>query len=156
KAAAIGPYAAPRIRGSSVRLLADGRALPDGAPIPARTRRLDVQGLRAGRAEIDVSGKTFTIGAVELRAFDGDGQPVDLARSHASPQPTPPDRPGDDPFAPSGDPAAIRFVVVGPPDDIPPTLPLFSFPPTNLPIDALSDLPLAHVPCPAGTPADLT
>lgn len=144
-------------RGSGgVRLLIDGKPLTPGAPFPQRGRRLELQGMRAGRAEVDIFGKTVKIGALEVRAIDGEGREVDLARSHASLQRTPPDRLGADPLASTGDPDALRFMLIGVADDLPGTINLISFLPSGVGLDALTDLPLAQVACPADVPAELT
>jgi hypothetical protein len=90
---------------------------------------------------------------VVLFAVDGDGRDVSFTRSHASLQRTPPDRLGDDPFANNGDPDALRFVVMGLYDDLPGTLSLQSLAADGAPIDALVDVPLGDVPCPAASPA---
>lgn len=139
-----------------VRLLADGAPLAAGASVPPATARLEIQGLRAGRAEVGVLGRTVPVGVVAVHAIDGDGRAVDLARSHASMQRTPPDRLGDDPFGDGGDPDAVRFVVVGHVDDLPATLNLISIAESGASIDALTDVPLGEVPCRKGTPAGLT
>lgn len=143
------------VRGAAARVLVDGKPLAPGASIPARAKRLEIQAIRAGRAEVDVLGQTLRVGAVELRAIDGDGKQVDLARSHASLQRTPPDRLGDDPLAATGDPDALRYVVVGLADDLPGTLSLFSISASGASIDALPDLALAHTPCPEGVPREM-
>lgn len=143
-------------RGANVRLLADSRPLAPGAPIPPFARRLELQALSAGRAEVTLFGKTLKIGAIEVRAIDGQGREVDLARSHASLQRTPPDRLGPDPLASTVDPDALRFVLVGVADDLPGTINLLSISPSGEGLDALTDLPLSQVPCPADVPRELT
>ena len=136
------------VRGDAARVLVDGVPVANGATIPGNAARVEVQAVRAGRAEIAVSGRTIAIGAVAVYAVDGDGREVDLARSHASVQRSPPDRLGDDPFADTGDPDAVRFVLHGFVDDVPPTLTLMSLSAEGAPIDALTDVPLGEVPCP--------
>jgi hypothetical protein len=142
------------VRGDAVRLLADGAPLAPGAPIPPRAARIEIQAIRAGRAEIDVFGRTLRVGAVAVHALDGEGREVDPTRSHASLQRTPPDRLGDDPLAGNGDPDALRFVLEGHPDDLPGTVSLLSRSAAGANLDALGDLPLGHTPCPAGTPRE--
>src|SRR5262249_10581344 len=78
-----------------------------------------------------------------------------LARSHASLQRTPPDRLGDDPFADAGDPDALRFVIAGLAQDVPGTISLISLSTEGAAVDALTDVPLGHVRCPAGVPTAL-
>ncbi len=143
------------LRGDAVRLLAEGVPLAKGASIPQGPKRLEVQATRPGRAEVDVFGVTRRFSALEIRAVDGQGREVDLARSQASIQRTPPERLGDDPFANSGDPDALRFVVIGLGDDLPGTISLASLSPSGVLLDALRDLPLGEVACPTGVPAGM-
>jgi hypothetical protein len=138
------------IRGAAVRLLAGGVPLAPGSPIPPAPARLEIQAVQPGRAEVDVLGTTLRISALQILAVDGEGRLVDLARSHASIQRTPPDRLGDDPFKPTGDPDALRFLVAGLAEDLPGTISLLSLSAEGAPIDGLADLSLGEVPCPAG------
>jgi hypothetical protein len=144
------------IAGGCVRLLADGVPLAAGAALPPAAARLDLQALHAGRAEVTLLGRTVAVGAVEVHAVDGEGGEVDLARSHASLERTPPDRLGDDPFADGGDPDAVRIVLHGHADDLPATLNLLSLGADGAPLDGLTDVPLGEVRCSPGTPAGLT
>jgi len=143
------------LRGS-LRLLADGVPLAPGTAVPANAVRLELQATGPGRAELDLFGATLKVGALQLLAIDGDGRLVDLTHSHASLQRTPPDRLGDDPFAPTGDPDALRFVLAGVADDLPGSLSLLSFTSEGAALDTLADLPLGEVPCPPGLPAGMT
>lgn len=139
------------LRGTSVRLLADGRPLASGATIPPHVRRLELQATGPGRAALDIFGRTIEVGSVEILAVDGEGNLVDIARSHASLERTPPARivagsPDD-----SGDSDALRFVVRGAGDDLPASLSLLSLGADGEPIDVLKDLPLVTAACPRGT-----
>ncbi|WP_437683662.1 hypothetical protein [Sorangium sp. So ce131] len=138
-----------------LRLLADGRPVQPGGAVPASARRLEIQAVKAGRAEIEIAGEAQRISAFEVRALDGAGHRIDMARSHASLQRTPPDRLGDDPFANLDDPDAIRLLVIGAPDDVPATLDLHSTAPSGKVIDRLSSVPLGHVRCPEDVPPGL-
>jgi hypothetical protein len=154
--AKFGPNATFALRGGDVRLLVDGKPIAASAPLSPRARRVELQATRAGRAEVTVFGKTLKLGAIEVRAIDGQGREVDLARSHASLQRTPPDRLGADPLATSADPDALRFVLIGVADDLPGTINLISLSPAGEGLDALTDIPLVQVPCPADIPSELT
>jgi hypothetical protein len=143
------------VRGDAVRVLADGVPIAPGAAVPDPAARVEIEGVHAGRAEVDLFGRSLSFGVVEVRAVDGDGRDVSFARSHASLQRTPPDRLGDDPFASTGDPDALRFVVMGFYDDLPSTLSLLSIGADGAPIDALAGVPLGDVPCPASAPAGM-
>lgn len=136
------------VRGDAARVLLDGAPVASGAAVPPGAARIEIQAVRAGRAEVSVLGRSIDIGAVAVHAVDGAGLDVDLTRSHASMQRTPPDRLGDDPRADAGDPDAVRFVVHGFADDLPSTLTLVSLSTEGAPIDSLPDMALAEVPCP--------
>jgi hypothetical protein len=149
-------------RGQGVRVLVDGRPLAVGDAIPPRPHRLELQATGPGRAEVDILGGTLKVGALEIRALDGEGNAVDLARSHASLQRTPPARLALALDAEAGSPAdredpdALRFLVLGAGDDLPGTLSILSLGADGEPIDILTALPLAAVPCPKGSAPELS
>ncbi|WP_437961437.1 hypothetical protein WME76_18530 [Sorangium sp. So ce119] len=147
--------AAPATIPAGVRLLVDGSPVQPASAIPANARRVELQATRAGRSEIALAGRTVAISAFEIRAIDGAGRRIDMARSHASLQRTPPDRLGDDPFGNLDDPDAIRLLVIGAPDDVPVTLDVHSAAPSGRVIDRLASVPLGHVPCPEDVPPGL-
>ena len=143
------------------RVLVDGKPIADGEAIPAAARRVELQATRPGRGRVELAiagagARVLEAAAIEVLALDGEGKPIDLARSHASLQRTPPDRLADDPFAPSDDPDALRFVVAGVAEDLPGTLSVASVGPGGTALDVVADLALGHVPCPDGVPAGLT
>lgn len=150
-----GARTAPAEALQGLRLLADGRPLAAGAAIPQGARRLELQALRPGRTELNLFGRLLQLSAVEIRALDGGGQPIDLSRSHASLQRTPPDRLGDDPYADLIDPDALRFLVIGAADDLPTTLDMVSLGPAGDVVDGLSGVDLGHVRCPKDLPGGL-
>ena len=137
--------------GAAVRLLADGRPLAPGALVPTQVRRLELQGIAPGRAEIEIFGRTQSVGSLEIRAVDGEGSVVDLARSHASLQRTPPARIAPGALDVADDSDALRFLVLGDGADLPPTLSLLSLGADGEPIDILQALPLLPVACSPGT-----
>lgn len=92
-------------------------------------------------------------GRLVVAVIDGDGRRVDPRSSHASLQRTPPERVGDDPFADTHDPDALRFVVAGGADDLPGVLTFLSIAPDGAVIDRLAGVPLGSVPCPPGVAA---
>jgi hypothetical protein len=140
----------------AVRVIADGAAIAKGAAIPQRAKTIALQARQPGVHRVALLGKAIEVRAFELRAVDGGGAEIDWARSHASFQRTPPDRLGKDPYASNGDPDALRYVVIGPAEDIPTTLTFLSVTEVGAPLDVLSDVPLGEVPCPAGVAAGLT
>jgi hypothetical protein len=136
----------------AVRVLADGTAVARGAPIPQPSKKIALQAVKPGAHRITLLGQPMEVRSFEIRALDGKGDDVSFARSHASFQRTPPDRLGKDPTASNGDPDALRYVVIGPADDIPTTLTLLSITEAGAPVDVLQDVPLAEIACPAGAP----
>ncbi|WP_437994808.1 hypothetical protein WMF26_25460 [Sorangium sp. So ce185] len=150
-----GASQAPAAIPDGLRLLVDGSPVQPGSAIPAGARRVELQAVRAGRSEIALFGRTLPISAFEVRAIDGAGTRIDMARSHASLQRTPPDRLGDDPFGNLDDPDAIRLLVIGAADDLPLTVDVHSAAPSGRAIDRLPSVPLGHVACPPDVPAGL-
>ena len=146
-----GAWAAPG--SDAVRVIADGTAVAKGAAIPQGARTIALQAVKAGVHPIALFGQAFEVRAFEVRALDGKGNEVSWARSHASFQRTPPDRLGKEPAGSNGDPDALRYVVIGPVEDIPTTLTFLSIAESGAPVDVLQDVPLAEVVCPAGAPA---
>ena len=138
---------------TNMRLLVDGRAVAGGEAISSGARRVELQGLTAGRGAVALSDKTIQVGVIEVRAMDGQGRDIDFAQSHASLQRTPPDRLPDDPFGSSSDPDALRFVLAGVAEDLPGTVSVLSLGSNGAPLDVIPDMPLAHVVCPKGLPA---
>jgi len=141
---------------TAIRVIADGAAIPKGAPIPSRAKTIALQATRPGVHRFPLFGSPVEIHAFELRALDGDGQAIDWTRSHASFERTPPERLPADPLANSADPDALRYVAIGPADSIPTTFTFLSITEAAAPVDVLGDVPLGEIPCPAGVPADLT
>ena len=136
-----------------VRVIADGSPVAKGAAIPQIARTIALQAVKPGRGSVPLFGRTFDVRAFEIRAIGSDAKEVSFARSHASFERTPPARLPTDPAADTGDPDALRYVVVGGADDIPTTLTFLAIAEDGAPIDALQDVPLGEIPCPAGVPA---
>lgn len=149
----------------SFALFAGERRLSKG-PVGVLRGGLRLQARAPGRRDVRVFGVRHRIGAIALSAIDGRGHVVDLARSHASIERTPPTAFEGDPAAPDGDPDALRFVVTGHPDDLPTTLSFASTetladsrrgvePVSMVALDLLRRVPLVTTPCPAGTATTL-
>jgi hypothetical protein len=87
---------------------------------------------------------------VALTALDAWGKEVDLARSHASMERTPPERTVEDP-APGvpGDPDALRFVLSGPKNELPTKVRVASRDRADAEIDHI-DVAVTDAPCPPG------
>ena len=139
--------------GEVVRILVDGKPLASGAKVPAAAKRIELEGKSPGRANVRVAGREIAVSVVEVRALDGAGKVVDPARSHASLERTPPERIEGDPYANTKNPDAVRFMVVGLPDDLPPLVRIEARAPSGEIVDALGDVTLGAVPCPSGTDA---
>ena len=145
----------------AVRVIADGAAVAKGGAIPQRAKTIALQAVKPGVFVVKVLGQEVRVRAFELRAIDGAGGEVDWARSHASFQRRPPEEAkgeagaGKDAGA-AGDPDALRFMVIGPSEDIPTTLTFLSVAESGAPVDVLEDVALEEVACPAGVQAGVT
>lgn len=123
-----------------------GRAVPEHAWFqglsPGRVELLAKRGGSRAHVTIDVRG-------LELR--DGTGQAVDMARSHASMERTPPTRVEGAPDAPYDDPDALRVVLESPDDgpglDGDRSIAVESLTPIGSRLDALPRLPLVPFAC---------
>jgi len=133
-----------------IRVLLDGKPITSGAKVPASAKRFEIEARKPGRAALRVGGREISFGAIEIRAIDGAGKLVDPVRSHASLERTPPERIDGDPFANNKNPDAVRFVVIGAPDDLPGLVRIDARAPSGEIIDALTDVTLASVACPDG------
>lgn len=138
-----------------VRVLVGGRVVPSGGIVSPDARWIELQAVRPGRSDVRAFGQTLRLSAFEVRALGGDGRRIDLARSHASLQRTPPDRLGEDPLGDLADPDAIRFLIVGVAEDVPTTLDLVSVRASGAIVDRLAGVALGHVDCPGDVPAGL-
>lgn len=100
-------------------------------------------------------GESVVPPAYTLLAFDGDGQAVDLAASHASLSRVLPAslRPAEDRL--SGDRDALRWLVVGKDGALPRELSLVSTAANGLFVDTLEHVPTQAAACPPGTPSSL-
>ncbi len=143
-----------RVRGDAVRLLVDGRAWT-GAVVPAGAARVSVQAVRPGQAEVDAFGQTFTFAAIDVRPMDGQDKPVDPVRSHASFERMPPERVSGSPYGKTTNTDALRFVLMGAANDLPPLVRLVGRDPNGGVLDVLDSVTFGSVPCPDGTPASL-
>lgn len=141
---------------AAIRVIADGTAIAKGAPIPSRAKTIALQATAPGVHRFPLFGSTLEVHAFELRAVDGKGREIDWTRSHASFQRTPPDRLAADPYAPTNDPDALRYLAIGPADVIPTTFTFLAITETAAPVDVLADVALGEIPCPAGVPSGLT
>lgn len=143
------------VRGSAVRILVDGKPLRE-AQVALGVRRVSVQGVRAGWAEIDVFGRTFRFAVVEMWPLDGQDHHVDPSTSHASFQRMPPDRLGNNPYGKTSDSDALRFVLIAAADDLPPIVRLVAREPAGGVTDTIESVTFGSVPCPPGTLAGLS
>lgn len=102
-----------------------------------------------------ISAEAAAAPPLELRPVGGDGLALTGPAAQVSLQRAAPERLGDDPYAPSTDSDALRFVVLADRASLPATLDVRSLDEAGAELDRLKGAPLAHVPCPAGSPADL-
>ncbi|MFW5739198.1 MAG: hypothetical protein ACOC1F_02410, partial [Myxococcota bacterium] len=146
-----------RLRSTSppgaVRVLVDGAPVATGSRVTAERVRL--QALAPGRHQVDFGRVRVEVRAVQIVAIDGELRRVDLTRSHASFQRTPPDR-IDRVGQKTGDPDALRYVLVGHPQDVPNHVRIESRTELGQPVDLLRKAKLVQVPCPRGFDAAMT
>ncbi|HRI69725.1 MAG TPA: hypothetical protein PK156_36095 [Polyangium sp.] len=142
------------VQGDAVRVLVDGKPMV-GAQVPMGTRRVSVQGVRPGRAVVDLYGKTHRFAAVGVRPVDGKGNLVDPASSHASFTRRPPERLEGNPYGETDDLDALRFVLVAHPEDLLARVRLEARDPGGQIVDVLDSVFLGSVACPGETDPSL-
>jgi len=142
------------VRGTAVRVLVDGKPSRE-LQVPIEARRVTVQGVRAGRAEVDLFGRTLRFSVVEMWLMDGQDRHIESSQSHASFQRVPPDRLGSNPYGKTSDSDALRFVLIAPRNDLPPIVRLLTRDPSGVITDSLESVILGSVPCPAETSSEL-
>ena len=136
----------------AVRVLVNRKPLAIGAS--ARADRIRLQATKPGRHTVDLGSLRVEVHAIRIIAFDGQFRPVDLTTSHASFQRTPPDR-LDDISQRITDPDALRYVVVGHPQDLPDHLRIESRTEQGLPVDLLRKAKTVSIVCPTSVPKSL-
>ena len=134
---------------NAVRVLVDGAPVVPGTRLPAEAARVALQPVMPGRFEVTFTSVKLDVRAVAISAVDGSGRSVDLTRSHASFQRTPPDR-VDNVTDKTGDPDALRYVFIGPAEDLPNHARVASRSEAGLPVDQLARVKLVDVTCPHG------
>jgi hypothetical protein len=136
--------------GEHARIVVDGAPIAWDKPLPGTPY---IQGLSPGVVSLvaSFSGRKeevqITVRGVSMR--DGAGAPVDMARSHASIERTPPARVDPGPAAPYQDPDALRFVLSIPDDGGAANreLPLESVSSLGTRLDVLPHLEIDETPC---------
>lgn len=135
-----------------VRWIAGKKPWHGGARAPAR---LGLQGLGAGRAELELDGERWGLDVIEVLAVDGAGSRVDLATSHAAITRVLPTELEAEEAEREQDPDALRWVLVGPSGALPATLSVRSERFDGRPLDALDSVALSAAPCPDGVSPEL-
>jgi hypothetical protein len=157
----------PRLVGSVLRPVAGAehlrtmtekgaRLVPWNVPLPSGAL---LQGVSAGHADFEAVSRAgvvrLAVDVSGLALVDGEGKGVDLARSHASLERTPPSRLEGAPGAPYDDFDALRVVVSRPAGsldaDVAPSLAVESLTDLGVRVDVLPRVALFPVPC---VPAD--
>jgi hypothetical protein len=154
--------------GEHVRIVADkgGHVVPWGTPVPVGAL---FQGITAGHADFEAStrkggiGSKLTIGTGGVRVsvdvsglglMDGEGKAVDLSRSHASLERTPPGRLEGGAGDRYDDFDALRVVITrpggAPGADAPPAIAVESVSGLGVRVDVLPRLGFAASPCAGG------
>jgi hypothetical protein len=135
------------IEGDAVRVLVSGKPVEPKTLIGKKLTRLALQGVHAGTTKVKFEKLTLELVVVDVLALDKNGEPVDLARSHASVSRVLPAtlvEPGS-----AGDPDALRWLVAGPAGSLPGELEVASASPDGTVLDTLPDVLLTTVTCPS-------
>lgn len=143
---------AARLESPVARFVAGTRPWAGGALSPAR---LGVQGLSAGRIQVELDSVEHALSVIEVLALDGRDARVDLSRSHAAISRSLPSFLEGERETPVHDPDALRWVLAGPLDALPEEASLVSTRPDGSPLDRLDRLELTPTPCPAGLAPNL-
>jgi hypothetical protein len=118
---------------------------------PPRGERIGLQGLRAGSGGLRTNRGLSPVAVLELRALDSHGKAVDLARSHASLTRVVPEELGEE----RPDTDALRWLVIGAPQELPQGLQIVSLGADGKQLDSLGPVPLSSAECPPGTDPEL-
>jgi hypothetical protein len=132
-----------------VRVVTDREVLAPGARTVAYTR-LGLQGLSAGRTEVDLDTRRLDVVVCELSAREAGGAVVDLATSHASLSRTLPSSLAKEVDG-SVDHDALAWLAVCPRGFLPGSISVTSFDPSGARMDRLMGAPLTPMACPNGT-----
>jgi hypothetical protein len=140
-----------KIEGHAVRAVADGNVVTEAElSKPRRARRVGLQGVRAGKARVRLSGIQIEADVVELVAVDSGGRRVDLATSHASITRS---LPADlvPPESDQKDLDSLSWLMIGPSGTLPERAKVVSTRPNGVTLDAIDAIPLNTTTCPNGT-----
>ena len=150
---ASGREGAGRLESPLARWISGEKPWAGGEKSPGR---LGLQGLSAGRLEVEVGAERRTVSVLEVLALDGRDARVDLARSHAAISRLLPSFLESDQSGSDSDPDALRWVVAGPLDVLPEKVMLLSTRPDGAALDRLDRVGLELTSCPPGLSPTLT
>jgi hypothetical protein len=145
----VGASIRPMTGGDRARIIVDGRPFPWGRPLPPGA---SIQGLAPGLVNaIAVRGgsqESVVVHVVGVGMRGGNNDDVDLARSHASLERTPPARAPAGPDARYDDPDALRVVWVEPSGEKPQgMISVESLTPSGAHLDGIPRIGFAPLPC---------
>lgn len=138
------------VDGTSARLLVGDQPLLGKT---SAAKELGLQGVRVGESRLRFSKGELSVQVLELAAYDTQDQRVNLATSHASVSRVVPSLLASEADATEGnDSDALYWMVTGEPAYLPDRLSLTSSGANGVGLDALNNVPLSPVSCPAGLP----
>jgi len=138
------------VDGTSARLLVGDHPLLGKT---SAAKELGLQGVSVGESRLRFSKGEVSVQVLELAAYDTHDERVNLATSHASISRVVPSLLTSDTGASDGDdPDALYWMVTGDPAYLPERLSLTSTGANGSSLDALNNVPLRPVNCPAGLP----
>jgi hypothetical protein len=135
------------IEGDAVRVVIGGKPVDPKTLTGRRVPRLGLQGLRAGTSRVRFEKLVVSVTVVDVLALDKNGEPVDLARSHASVSRVLPATLAEPGFL--GDPDALSWLTAGPEGSLPEELEIASAGPDGTVLDTLPRVRLEKVTCPS-------
>jgi hypothetical protein len=143
---------AARLESPIARFVAGTKPWSGGGLSP---NRLGLQGLSAGRVELELDALQHVLSVIEVLALDAGDARVDLSRSHAAISRSLPPFLGENQVG-NHDPDALRWVLAGPLEALPDEASLISTRPDGTPLDRLERIELAAAPCPPGLPPKIS
>ncbi len=141
-----GPRKFESLEGDAVRLVIGDRPVAASKLEGRRLKRLGIQGVHAGKSRLRFAELVVDITVADVMALDENGEPVDLARSHASISRTLPKALAEPGARVDSD--ALRWLVAAPSGSLPSDLEVTSAAPDGSVLDTLPELPLEKVTCP--------
>lgn len=136
----------------SIVRIVPGASKAGGLVHPAKPGQFGVQGLAPGSVKLELGTRQLEVHVLKVLALDAYAERVDLASSHAAISRQLPSFLAAGGSA-SGDPDALRWVIMGAVEHLPDAVAMESRRPDGSVLDEIKILPLSAVECPASEPS---